>query len=106
MSDKMKCGVCHFGGRDENLAGCVMALWEEALNFLDFFASFLGQAKNEEPVRLEDKVEVQDIVVEKFGARKYLKTSTYSPELAGCIGRTAYRVPRSLLNFKLSITLV
>ena len=27
----------------------------EALNFLGFFASFLGQAKNEEPVRLEDK---------------------------------------------------
>lgn len=25
----------------------------EALNFLDFFASFLGQAKNEEPARLE-----------------------------------------------------
>jgi len=43
------------GGEGENLAGCARALCVEALNFLDFFASFLGQAKNEEPVRLEDK---------------------------------------------------
>jgi hypothetical protein len=34
-------------------SGPCVGTWAEALNFLDFFASFLGQAKNEEPARLE-----------------------------------------------------
>ncbi len=40
------------GGEDENLARGARGCREGALNFLGFFASFLGQAKNEEPVRL------------------------------------------------------
>ncbi len=43
-------------------SGPCAGMREEALNFLDFFASFLGQAKNEEPVRLEDN-EIPNITV-------------------------------------------
>ena len=34
-------------GRVRKFSGPVMAMWVEALNFLEFFVSFLGQAKNE-----------------------------------------------------------
>ncbi len=43
------------GGKGENFAREAIGKWVGVLNFLDFFASFLGQAKNEVPVRHEDK---------------------------------------------------
>ncbi len=38
----------YLGGQEENLARGAIASADGALNFLDLFASFLGQAKNEE----------------------------------------------------------
>ncbi len=43
------------GGRGENFVGRAKAWWEEALNFLDFFASFLGQAKMKYPYGIRTK---------------------------------------------------
>ncbi len=53
-------------GRTKILRGVREAKREEVLNFIDFFASFLGQAKNEEPVRLEDKILIRLRCFQKY----------------------------------------